>query len=307
MTTRSHPGAQFLDPDVLARIDNLELLARTVVGGFLNGLHRAPYLGLSMDFAEHRAYVPGDDTRHLDWRLYARTDRHYVKQYEAETNANVVALVDVSASMAYGSHEVTKLDYARYLTACLLHLSRRQRDRVGLGTFDGGVREWVRASARGLERALVTLDRIAPARRDGGREASLHDALVVAAERLPRRGIVLVVSDFYEDPERVIGALRLLRGRGHDVIVFHLLDPAERELPFDDPTSFEDMETGEQLPALPAKLRDGYRELVREHVAELERRITGERMDYVLLDTSEPLDGALFRYLTIRERRARVR
>jgi len=135
----SAPGAQFLDPRVLARIDNLELLARTVVHGFLNGLHRAPYLGLSMDFAEHRPYVPGDDTRHLDWRLFARTDRHYVKQYEAETNANVVALVDVSASMAYGSGEVSKLDYARFLAACLLHFSRGQRDRVGLVTFDDGI------------------------------------------------------------------------------------------------------------------------------------------------------------------------
>jgi uncharacterized protein (DUF58 family) len=305
MATRSHPGAQFLDPVVLARIDNLELLARTVVDGFLNGLHRAPYLGLSMDFAEHRAYVPGDDTRHLDWRLYARTDRHYVKQYEAETNANLVALLDVSASMDYGSHEVGKLDYARFLVASLLYLSRRQRDRVGLGTFDARVVDWVRPSARGLDRALLTLDRIGP--RGSGGVGSLHDAMLVAAERLPRRGVVLVVSDFYEEPDRVMDALRLLRGRGHDVMVFHVLDPAERDLPYDEPTSFEDLETGERLPTLPRRLRDGYRELVQDHVAELERRISGERMDYLMLDTSQPLDHALFRYLTIRERRARVR
>lgn len=302
MTTRSHPGAQFLDPTVLARIDNLELLARTVVDGFLNGLHRAPYLGLSMDFAEHRAYVPGDDTRHLDWRLYARTDRHYVKQYEAETNANLMALVDVSASMRYGSHDVSKLDYARYLTACLLYLSRRQRDRVGLGTFDRTFRDWVRPSARGLDRALLTLDRV-----EAGEPGSLYDALLVGAERLPRRGIVLVVSDFYEQPDQVMEALRLIRGRGHDIIVFHVLDPAERELPFDEPTSFEDMETGERLPARPARLREDYRRLVRAHIDELRDRIGGEGMDYVLLDTSAPLDDALFRYLTIRERRARVR
>jgi uncharacterized protein (DUF58 family) len=302
MTTRSHPGAQFLDPTVLARIDNLELLARTVVDGFLNGLHRAPYLGLSMDFAEHRAYVPGDDTRHLDWRLYARTDRHYVKQYEAETNANLMALVDVSASMNYGSHDVSKLDYARYLTACLLYLSRRQRDRVGLGTFDRAFRDWVRPSARGLDRALLTLDRVR-----AGEPGSLYDALLVGAERLPRRGIVLVVSDFYEQPDQVMEALRLIRGRGHDIIVFHVLDPAERALPFDEPTSFEDMETGERLPVRPARLREDYRRLVRAHIDELSERIGGEGMDYVLLDTASPLDDALFRYLTIRERRARVR
>lgn len=302
MSTRSHPGAQFLDPVVLARIDNLELLARTVVDGFLNGLHRAPYLGLSMDFAEHRAYVPGDDTRHLDWRLYARTDRHYVKQYEAETNANLVALLDVSGSMDYGSQGITKLDYARYLTACLLYLSRRQRDRVGMGAFHGRVAEWVRPSARGLDRSLLTLDRLR-----AGEAGDLYESLLVAAERLPRRGIVLVVSDFYEEPDRVLEALRLLRGRGHDVVVFHVLDPAELELPFDEPTSFQDMESGERLPVLPSRLRSGYQALLGEHLAELERRISGDGMDYVLLDTSKPLDHALFRYLTIRTRKSRVR
>ncbi len=296
------PGAQFLDPRVLARIDNLELLARTVVDGFLNGLHRAPYLGLSMDFAEHRPYVPGDDTRHLDWRLYARTDRHYVKQYEAETNANIAALVDVSASMDYGSGEITKLDYARYLAACLLYFSRQQRDRVGLATFDGRIRQWVPPSAKNLELALVTLDRA-----EAGEPGDLYASMLTAAERLGRRGMVLVVSDFYEEPDRVMESLRLLRGRGHDVLVFHVLDPAELELPFEDPASFQDMETGEQLPVIPKRLRQGYREMVSAHIEELKERIGGERMDYLMLDTSQPLDHALFRYLTIRERRARVR
>jgi len=296
------PGAQFLDPKVLARIDNLELLARTVVDGFLHGLHRAPYLGLSMDFAEHRPYVPGDDTRHLDWRLYARTDRHYVKQYEAETNANIAALVDVSASMDYGSGDVTKLDYARFLAACLLYFSRQQRDRVGLATFDSGIRQWVPPSAKNLELALVTLDRA-----EAGEPGDLYASMLTAAERLSRRGMVLVISDFYEEPDRIMESLRLLRGRGHDLLVFHVLDPAELELPFEDPASFQDMETGEQLPVIPKRLREGYREMVGAHIAELEERIGGERMDYLMLDISQPLDHALFRYLTIRERRARVR
>ena len=296
------PGAQFLDPAVLARIDSLELLARTVVDGFLNGLHRAPYLGLSMDFAEHRPYVPGDDTRHLDWRLYARTDRHYVKQYEAETNANVVALVDVSASMNYGSEQLTKLDYARYLAACLLYFSRQQRDRVGLVTFDRQIRTWVPPSAKNLELALHQLDRI-----DSGEPGDLYPAMLKAAERLRRRGIVLVISDFYEDVDRVLDSLRLLRGRGHDLLVFHLLDPAELEFPFDEATNFEDLETGEQMPIIPRRLRTEYKELLNAHVAELAERLPGERVDYVQLDTSKPLDHALFRYLTIRERKARVR
>jgi uncharacterized protein (DUF58 family) len=298
----STPGAHFLDPAVLARIDNLELLARTVVHGFLNGLHRAPHLGLSMDFAEHRPYVPGDDVRHLDWRLFARTDRHYVKQYEAETNANVVALVDVSASMAYGSHEVTKLDYARYLAACLLHFSRGQRDRVGLVTFDDGVRDYIPASARNLERSLHTLARV-----EAAAPGALHQSMLESAERLVRRGIVILISDFYEEPDAVMEAVGLVRGRGHDVVAFHLQDPAERELPGDGSTTFEDMESGATIPVLPSRARARYRERVAEHVRTLSERFRGQGMDHELLDTSAPLDGALFRYLTIRERRARVR
>lgn len=298
------PGAQFLDPKVLARIDNLELLARTVVDGFLNGLHRAPYLGLSMDFAEHRPYVPGDDTRHLDWRLYARTDRHYVKQYEAETNANVMVLLDVSASMSYGSDPegVTKLDYGRFLAACLLHFSRGQRDRVGLATFDDDIREFVPPSARNLDLSLHVL-----ARAEAGRPGDLYPALLKAAERVGRRGMVIVISDFYQEIDDAMAALRLLRGRGHDLLVFRVMDPTELAFSFEDPTNVEDLETGEQIPVVPKKLKEGYDALVAAHVAALEERCTGERMDHVLLDTSKPLDLALFRYLTIREKKARVR
>jgi uncharacterized protein (DUF58 family) len=296
-------GAQFLDPRILARIDNLELLARTVVNGFLNGLHRAPHLGLSMDFAEHRAYVPGDDVRHLDWKLFARSDRHFVKQYEAETNANVVALLDVSGSMAYGSNpEITKLDYARFLTACILHFSRGQRDRVGLVTFDDGIAEFVPPSSRNLDLSLHTL-----ARAEASQPGALRASLLQATERLTRRGIVIVVSDFYEEPDSVLEALRLLRGRGHDVIAFHVLDPAERDLPGGDSTTFEDMESGDVVPVIPTRLRGGYREMVDEHVQTLLERCTAERMDHVLLDTSQPLDHALFRYLMIREKKARSR
>lgn len=296
------PGAQFLDPQVLARIDNLELLARTVVHGFLNGLHRAPYLGLSMDFAEHRAYVPGDDVRHLDWRLFARSDRHYVKQYEAETNANVVALVDVSASMSYGSGGVTKLDYARFLSASLLHFSRGQRDRVGLVTFDDGIVDYVPPSARNLELALHTLARV-----EASAPGALRPSLLAVAERLSRRGIVILVSDFYEPADAVVESVRLLRGRGHDVLVFHLLDPAELDLPEGESTTYRDMESGELIPVIPGRVREGYRAQVTAHVATLQERFTAERVDYLLLDTSKPLDHALFRYLTIRERKARKR
>ncbi len=295
-------GAQFLDPAVLARIDNLELLARTVVDGFVAGLHRSPYLGLSLDFAEHRAYMPGDDIRNIDWRLFARTDRHYVKQYEAETNASFSVLLDISGSMSYGSGDLTKLDYARFVAACLTYFSRQQRDRVGLVTFDDDVVDYVPSSVRNLDLVLHTLDRA-----EATRPGSLHAPMRRCAEIFARRGILAVISDFYEEVESVVDALRLVRGRGHDVVVFHVLDRAELEFPFEDASSFEDLETGDQIPVVPKSLREGYKTLVAHHVAELERRVSADRIDYVLLDTSEPLDHALFRYLTIRQKRSRAR
>lgn len=295
-------GAKFLDPDVLARIDNLELLARTVVDGFLNGLHRSPYLGLSLDFAEHRPYMPGDDIRRIDWRLFARTDRHYIKLFEAETNANFVVLMDISRSMSYGSGGVSKLDYGRYLAACLTYFSRRQRDRVGLVTFDHDIVDFVPPSAKNLDLCLHVLDRA-----EAGRPGELEPALLKAAESLRRKGILVLVSDLYEETEDVLHAVRLLAGRGHDIIVFHVLDSAELEFPFEAAASFEDMESGERIPVIPARLREGYQELLHEHTRELEDGLMASRIDYVVLDTSKPLDHALFRYLLIREKRSRVR
>ncbi|HSR43326.1 MAG TPA: DUF58 domain-containing protein [Longimicrobiales bacterium] len=295
-------GAQFLDPDVLSRIDNLELLARTVVDGFLAGLHRSPYLGLSLDFAEHRPYMPGDDIRRIDWRLYARTDRHYIKLFEAETNANFVVLLDVSRSMRYGGEGLTKLDYARYLSACLVYFSKQQRDRVGLVTFDHDVVDYVPPSAKNLDLCLHTLDRA-----EAGRPGELYRPLVKVAESLRRKGFLVLVSDLYEPVEEVLRSVRTIRGQGHEVIVFHVLDPTELEFPFEAPSSFEDLETGERLPVIPGKLRETYRGLVEEHVSSLEERFTAHRIDYVLLDTSRPLDHALFRYLVAREKKTRTR
>lgn len=291
------PSARFLDPDVLARIDNLELLARTVVDGFLHGLHSSPYLGLSMEFAEHRPYMPGDDIRKIDWRLFARTDRHYVKQYEAETNANFVVLLDVSMSMSYGSGPVSKLDYARFLAAALTYFSRRQRDRVGLYTFDSEVVEHVRPSVRHLDQVLHALERASP-----GRSGALGPPLFTAASTLPRRGIAALISDFYERPEGIVEAIRPLAGRRHDLMVFHVLDSAELHFPFEESASFEDLETGEKFPVVPEKLRDDYRNVVQAHLGEVQRRLIGQGAEYILLDTSQPLDSALFRYLNARQK-----
>ena len=302
VSVRSASGAQLLLPEVLARIDNLELLARTVVEGFLNGLHRSVYLGLSLDFAEHRPYMPGDDIRRIDWRLFGRTDRHYVKLFEAETNANFVVLLDVSRSMSYGTHAVTKLDYARYLAACLSYFARRQRDRVGLVTFDDDVVDYIPPSAKNLDLCLHTLHRA-----QAGRPGGLRNPILKATESLRRRGILVLISDLYETAEEVVRAVRVLQAPGHDVMVFHLLDPAELEFPFQGPSNFRDMETGEDLPLIPEKLREGYRDLVSAHTEELRERFTSGRVDYALLDTSKPLDHALFRFLLHREKKRKAR
>jgi len=308
-------SAVLLDPTVLARIGNLELLARTVVEGFVNGLHRSPHLGSSTDFAEHRSYMPGDDIRAIDWRLYARTDRYYVKQFEADTNANFVVLLDVSPSMRYrgateGPGSVSKLDYGCFLAAALSYFSSTQRDRVGLATFDEDIVEYVPPSAKHLRLVLHALERTAGRAVDDAaapRASTLDAPLRKLTESLRRRSIVLLISDLYEEPDAVLSALANVRGRGSDLIVFHLLDRHEIEFPFADATNFVDLETGERMPVIPDYLRAQYRKVVAEHTATLERRMREQRVDYALFDTSKPLDHALFTYLLARERFSTVR
>jgi uncharacterized protein (DUF58 family) len=296
------PGARFVDPVVLARIGNLELVARSVVDGFINGIHRSPYFGASVDFAEHRGYVPGDDIRRVDWRLYARTDRYYIKEYEADSNSNFATLVDVSRSMGFGTRGITKLDYARMLAGCLTYLVHKQRDRIGLVAFDSDIVEHVPPSAKHMETVLHVLDRLQPSR-PGNLRAPLHKM----AEHFGRRGLLVLISDLYEDPDVVLEAVAPLRFRGNDLIVFHLLDPAELDFSFTDPSAFEDLESGEQIPIVPEALAGQYRELVRAHVTGLTERFSANRVDYMLVNTSTPLDHALFSYLTTRERLTRVR
>jgi uncharacterized protein (DUF58 family) len=314
------PQATLLDPTVLSRIGDLELLARTVVEGFVHGLHRAPHLGSSTDFAEHRSYMPGDDIRGIDWRLFARSDRYYVKQFEAETNTNFMVLLDVSPSMRYrgateGTGSVSKLDYACWLAAALTWFSSTQRDRVGLATFDKDVVEYVPPSAKHLRLVLHALERTragangAEGRTGGGsgesghaRASTLEEPLHNLSESLRRRSIVLLISDLYEEPDAVLSALANVRGRGNDLIVFHLLDRTEIDFPFADATNFVDLETGERMPVIPDYLRAQYREVVATHMATLQRRMRDQRVDYALFNTSKPLDQALFTYLMARER-----
>jgi uncharacterized protein (DUF58 family) len=295
-------GTRFVDPAVLARIGNLELVSRSVVDGFINGLHRSPYFGASVDFAEHRGYTPGDDIRRVDWKLFGRTDRFYIKEYEADTNANFAVLLDVSKSMGFGSRGVTKFEYGQMLAGCLTYMVHRQRDRVGFAAFDDDVVEFVPPSAKHMETTLHVLNRLRPAR-----PGRLAPSMRKLAEHFARRGLLVVVSDFYEEPQAVLDAIAPLRFRGHDIIVFHLLDPAEIEFTYDDASAFEDLESGEQIPVVPEALAEQYRALVREHSETLRSKFSELRIDYALLSTASPLDHALFSYLSMREQLTRVR
>ncbi|HUE88515.1 MAG TPA: DUF58 domain-containing protein [Vicinamibacterales bacterium] len=295
------PGSRFIDPAVLAKIGNLEFVARSVVDGVINGSHRSPYFGASVDFAEHRGYVPGDDIRRVDWRVYARTDKYYIKEFEADSNANFSVLLDVSKSMAFGSR-ITKLDYAKTLAACLTYLVSKQRDRVGLVTFDEDIIDHVPPSAKHVDVVLHALDRV-QAKRPGRFGVPIRKL----AEHFGRRGIVVVISDFYEEPDEVLDAVSLIRFRGNDVILFHVLDPAEIDFSFEDASSFEDLESGEQLPVVPDALRAQYRAMIREHIDALTTKAAAQRVDYNLLNTSAPLDYALFNYMAIRDRLSRIR
>ena len=265
-------------------------------------MHRAPYFGASIDFAEHRGYVPGDDIRRVDWRLFARTDRYYVKQYEADTNTNLTILLDVSRSMQFASRGASKLEYGSYVGACMAYLAQRQRDRIGLITFDDDIVAHVPPSAKHFNVVLHTLDR-ARAERPGNLPRPLHKM----AEHFRRRGILVLISDFYEEPDAILEAIKPLKFLGNDLIVFHVLDPAELDFGYEDASSFEDLESREQIPVVPESLAQEYRSLIQAHIGALTTKFSEHRIDYTVLNTSEPLDRALFSYLSSRERLMHVR
>jgi uncharacterized protein (DUF58 family) len=294
------PGpARFLDPEVLARIGSLELLARAVVEGFMSGLHRSPFTGFSTEFTEYRQYNAGDDLRYLDWRLLGRTDRYFIKKYRADTNTQCHLLVDTSASMRYSSRgRVTKLQYAKFLAASLAYLLNRQQDAVGLVAFDEHVHTHVPARNRtGHMRSIFGQLSLLEA----GGETKLAESLHQLAEILTRRGIVVLISDFYDQTERLKSAFQHLRFKGHDLVAFHVLDRNEIDFDFDDPILLlEDAETAEQIPVLPDVIVNGYRRRFKEHIEEMRNCAATNRVDYELLTTDQPLDYALFAYLSRR-------
>ncbi len=291
---------RFLDPAVLAGISGLDLVARTVVEGFVAGLHRSPDYGFSQEFAEYRAYTPGDDLRYVDWNVFARTERCYLKRYRGETNTALTVLLDASASMGFGSHRVNKLDYARYLAASLFYLSNRQRDAAGLIVFDDEVRDVVPPSSRQgqLSRLLHAIERARPGERTDFAKPFLH-----FLDHMRRRGIVAVISDFYESPETVIRTMQPIAFRGSEMVLFHVLDSEEIEPGFRQPVLLRDMETRDHVEVSPEYARTEYRAKISAHIENLRTKAKQAGMDYALLDTSRPLDEALREYLSVREGR----
>jgi uncharacterized protein (DUF58 family) len=290
---------RFLDPTVLAGISSLDLLAKTVVDGFVAGLHRSPDFGFSQEFAEYRAYTPGDDLRHVDWNLFARTERCYLKRYRGETSSQLTVLLDASNSMQYTSGPPTKMDYARFIAASLFYLAiHNQRDAAGLIVFDDEVREYVRPSTRQgqLMRLFAGLDQAEPrARTDYGKPLRHFQAL------LHRRGIVIVISDFYEEPETIVRIIEPLRFHGNDVVLFHILDPQEIRPELKGPAILVDLETDREMEVIPEYTKTIYRAKMQAHIEQLRSRTKAAGMDYHLLVTDQPLDTALREYLSLRQ------
>ncbi len=295
----SAPSAnnRFLDPEILSRISSLELLARTVVEGYISGLHRSPFTGFSTEFAEYRQYMPGDDLRYLDWKLLGRTDRYYIKKYRADTNTQFHLLVDASGSMKYTSGSVTKLSYAKMLAASLAYLVNKQNDAVGMIAFDNAIRVHVPSQNRTghLRSIFGHLEQLGP-----GGETQFSQMLHVAAERITKRSVVIIISDFYDDSEAIIEALQHLSFKGNNVIAFQVLDRNEIEFNFDEPVLLEDCETEEQLHVMPDVLAEGYREAFQQHLTRVREGAINNRVEYELLTTNKPLDYALFSFLSKR-------
>jgi len=289
---------RFLDPTVLAGISGLELIAKTVVDGFVSGLHRSPDFGFSQEFAEYRAYSEGDDLRHVDWNVFARTERAYLKRYRGETNTLITVLLDASASMGYASHGVKKIDYARFLAASIFYLAiQKQRDGAGILIFDDEVRNFVRPSTRQgqLARLAHALTGCEPRARTDFAKPFIH-----CQDLLRRRGIVVVVSDFYEKPATVIRTVEPLRFRGSELLLFHVLDPQEIRPRLDRSVLLVDMETRDTMEVSPEYAATDYRGKIEAHITELREKAKAAGIDYFLLDTSRPLDDALREYLSLR-------
>jgi uncharacterized protein (DUF58 family) len=293
------PAAALLRPDVLASLSTLELVARSAVEGFFQGMHRSPRFGFSQEFAEYKAYTEGDDPRFVDWNVFARTDRTYIRRYLGETNTRLMIALDVSASMGYSSGAISKLRYGKFVAAALSYMALHQHDPTGLIAFDSKVRSYRPASSRtgSLGGILHSLDKL-----EAGSETDLSESFKQIREHCQRRGLVAVISDLYCDPEALMRAVAPLAWKGHDIMIFQVLDRAELSPDWDESVLLEDVESGKQLEVSPDYLRGTYRERVQDHLERVKKVAAGNGADHVLLVTDEPLDKALRGYLMFRKR-----
>lgn len=287
-------ASSLLPPEALARLANLNLIARWVVEGFLQGLHASPYHGFSVEFAEYREYTVGDDLRHLDWKTFGKSDKYYIKKYQSETNLKCHILLDCSASMGYSSGGPTKLRYGACLAAALAHLMTRQQDGVSLVTFDEQIRSHLpaRASPRHLREAVKILETVKPSGKTG-----ISGTLHHLAEFVKRRGLIVLISDLYDDPEAVLRGLKHFRHQKHEVIVFHLCDPAELKFPFEQLSDFRDLETGEKLLVHPLAYREAYLAELKGFLDLYRRECSGHLIDYQVVETGTPFETYLGQYL----------
>ena len=289
----------FLDAATVARLSTMDVRARTVVEGFVAGLHKSPYKGFSVEFAEHRQYMPGDPVRRIDWKVYGKSDRFYVKEFEEETNLRAYLVVDGSASMGFSSGGVSKFDYARYLSAALAYLMIRQQDSVGVLLFDKEIRRFIppRSAGKHLHVILTELENARPAATTG-----LAETLHRLAERVKRRGLVILMSDLFDDQERVLFALRHFRHKKNEVVVFHVLDRAERHFDFERESIFRDLETNEEMLVRPWEIRGEYKSSVTNWIERYRAACREMGVDYVPMHTETPFDTALLAYLDKRRR-----
>lgn len=293
-------SSKYLSPEVLSKIKSLEMKARLVVEGFIAGLHRSPYHGFSVEFAEHRQYMPGDPIRHIDWKVYAKSDRFYIKEYEEETNLKAYLLVDCSRSMAFASEkQIDKLTYSLQLAAALTFLMIKQRDAVGLVSFDEKIKNYIppRSAVSHLHVLLREMEGL-----EASQSTNVAETLHQMADRIKRRGLIILISDLIDDPTDILAGLKHFRHNKHEVIVFHVLDPRERDFAFPLEAIFKDMETGEQINTLPWQIKDEYTKVVGKVIDNFSRECRMSNIDYVPLDTATSYDYALFAYLNKRAR-----
>jgi uncharacterized protein (DUF58 family) len=292
----------YLDPNALSRLAGMEVAARLVVEGFISGMHKSPYQGFSVEFVEHRQYMPGDEIRYIDWRVYGKSDRYYIKKFEEETNLRSYLILDTSGSMGFKSNEsqnaLTKLEYGCYLSASMTYLMLKQRDSVGLVTFDDKLNSYIppRNGVSHLHAIISELEKSAP-----GKETNISTTFNELAQRIVRRGLVIIISDLLDDPAKVLTSLRQFRHKKHEVIVFHILDPAELTFPYDGYVQFRDLETQGQLTVEADFLKNEYLQRMKQLIDEYRKGCNESSIDYILMDTSVPFDYALSVYLSKRK------